>query len=68
MEIHEKLYVDDVVEMRKQHPCGGNQWKIDRVGVDIGLICLTCGRRVLLPRRKFARGAKRFIQRAAQTQ
>ena len=31
---------------------------------DIGLVCRTCGRRVLLPRRDFARGVKRFIQRA----
>ncbi|MBV7330486.1 DUF951 domain-containing protein [Chloroflexi bacterium TSY] len=68
MEIHEKLYVDDVVEMRKRHPCGGNQWKIDRIGADIGLVCLTCGRRILLPRRKFARGAKRFVQRATHAE
>ena len=28
MEISEKLYVGDVVEMRKQHPCGGSQWQV----------------------------------------
>ena len=54
LEIHEKLYIGDVVEMRKQHPCGGWEWEIVRVGADIGLSCCTCGRRVLLPRRKFA--------------
>ncbi len=63
MEIHEKLYIGDVVEMRKQHPCGGYEWAIVRVGADIGLVCQTCQRRVLLPRRKFARGAKRFVHR-----
>jgi hypothetical protein len=36
-----------------------------RVGADIGLVCRTCGRRVLLPRRDFARGVKRFVQRGA---
>ena len=41
MEISEKLYVGDVVEMRKVHPCGGRDWKIDRVGADIGLVCQT---------------------------
>lgn len=66
MEIHEKLYVGDVVEMRKQHPCGGHEWEIVRVGADIGLICCTCQRRVLLPRRKFARNAKRFVRRSSQ--
>jgi hypothetical protein len=63
MEIYERFYVGDVVEMRKPHPCGGTQWKITRVGADIGLICLTCRRRVLLPRRKFAHQARRFIRR-----
>lgn len=63
MEISEKLYVGDVVQMRKAHPCGGNTWIIDRVGADIGMVCQTCGRRVLLPRRKFTRGVKRFVRR-----
>ena len=63
MEINEKLYVGDVVEMRKPHPCGGAVWKVVRVGADIGLICQKCGRRVLLPRRKFAHQAKRFVRR-----
>jgi len=63
MEISAKLYVGDVVEMRKPHPCGGQVWEIVRVGADIGLVCRTCGRRVLLPRRRFAHQAKRFLQR-----
>lgn len=67
LEIHEKLYIGDVVEMRKQHPCGGWEWEIVRVGADIGLTCCTCGRRVLLPRRQFARGAKKFVKRGAQS-
>lgn len=67
MEIYETLYVGDVVRMRKQHPCGGYEWEIVRVGADIGLICRTCGRRVLLSRRKFARQAKGFVQRGLPT-
>ena len=63
MEIYETLYVGDVVRMRKQHPCGGYEWEIVRVGADIGIVCQTCGRRVLLTRRKFARQAKEFLQR-----
>lgn len=66
LQIDETLYVGDVVEMRKAHPCGGSQWTIVRVGADIGLTCNTCGRRVLLTRRKFARGAKRFVSRGGQ--
>ncbi len=65
MEISERLYVGDVVEMRKPHPCGGVVWEITRVGADIGLVCRTCKRRILLPRRQFARQARRFLARAA---
>ena len=66
MEISEKLYIGDVVQMRKSHPCGGDTWRIDRVGADIGIVCQTCGRRVLTPRRKFARNTKRFLSRGGE--
>jgi hypothetical protein len=68
LEINEKLYVGDVVRMRKTHPCGGVDWEIVRVGADIGVICQTCGRRVLIPRRKFARDVKGFVKRNPQTE
>lgn len=55
------LKIDAVVRMRKPHPCGGYEWKIVRLGADIGLECLTCGRRVLLPRRKLAQRMKSLI-------
>lgn len=67
MEISEKLYVGDVVEMRKPHPCGGKLWAVTRVGADIGLECQTCKRRVMVPRRQFARQAKRFVRRGEAT-
>lgn len=66
--INEKLYVGDVVRMRKAHPCGGVDWEIDRVGADIGIVCLTCGRRVLAQRRKFARDVKQFVKRSVEAQ
>lgn len=63
MQINETLYLGDRVEMRKSHPCGSRIWHVVRVGADIGLLCEGCGRRVLLPRRKFARNARRFLSR-----
>ncbi|MSQ22028.1 MAG: DUF951 domain-containing protein [Dehalococcoidia bacterium] len=39
-----------VLRLRKVHPCGSYQWQVVRVGADIGLRCLSCGRRVLMPR------------------
>jgi hypothetical protein len=40
----------DVVRLKKVHPCGGYDWEVVRLGADIGIKCLKCGRRVLLPR------------------
>ncbi len=51
--------------MRKQHPCGGDRWQIMRVGADIRIRCLTCDRRVMLPRAEFERRIKRFVTSAA---
>ncbi|HDQ71413.1 MAG TPA: DUF951 domain-containing protein [Chloroflexi bacterium] len=47
--------------MRKPHPCGGREWEVTRIGADIGLRCLTCGRRVMLPRGKFEKGIKSIL-------
>ncbi|MCL6641579.1 MAG: DUF951 domain-containing protein, partial [Candidatus Rokubacteria bacterium] len=40
-----KVYLGDVVRMRKTHPCGSDQWEVVRLGADIGIRCLKCGRR-----------------------
>lgn len=58
-----QVAVDDVVQMRKPHPCGGREWVVTRVGAEIGLRCLTCGRRVLLSRSRFEKQVKRFVSR-----
>lgn len=58
------IHVDDVVRLRKPHPCGANQWRVVRVGADIGIKCMKCGRRVLLPRSVFEKRFKTFVKRA----
>ncbi|MGQ9481020.1 DUF951 domain-containing protein [Chloroflexus sp.] len=58
------LALGDVVQLRKPHACGGDTWRIVRLGADIGLRCETCGRRVLLPRSEVERRIKRFIVRS----
>jgi hypothetical protein len=52
------LQLNDIVRMRKPHPCGGHDWNVTRLGADIGLECRTCGHRVMLTRRELARRAK----------
>ncbi|MEE1131253.1 MAG: DUF951 domain-containing protein [Caryophanon sp.] len=56
--------LNDVVEMKKQHPCGVNAWKIIRVGADIRIKCEGCGHSVMLPRREFTKKMKRVTQTA----
>ena len=60
-----KLYLGDVVRTRKTHPCGSDQWEIVRLGADIGIRCLGCGRRVLMPRPKLERRIKEFVRRGS---
>jgi hypothetical protein len=53
-----KVSIGDIAHLRKQHPCGGFEWGVTRVGADIGIKCLTCGRRVMLARDEFERRLK----------
>lgn len=55
------LKLGDVLELKKGHPCGTNRWEVIRLGADIKLKCLGCGRVVMLPRTKVERRIKRFL-------
>lgn len=44
--------VGEIVQTKKQHPCGSKQWEITRVGVDFKLKCLGCGHQIMLAREK----------------
>jgi hypothetical protein len=54
--------IGDTVRLRKPHPCGGDTWQVTRIGTDIGLRCLTCGRYVLLPRPLFRRRLRAVVR------
>lgn len=55
--------LNDIVEMKKQHPCGENRWKIIRMGADIRIKCLGCDRSVLIPRSEFTKKLKRILEK-----
>ena len=57
------LYLGDVVRLRRAHPCGGDTWRVDRLGADIGLRCLGCNRHVLVERRQLERRLAGFVTR-----
>ena len=54
--------INDVVVMKKGHPCGSNEWEIVRVGADIKIKCLNCGRMVMMPRIEFNKKVKKVIK------
>lgn len=54
------LAAGSTVELRKPHACGGLQWNVTRIGADVGLRCLNCGRLVLIPRLEFQRRLSRI--------
>ena len=58
-----EINLGDVVRLKKVHPCGGYDWQVVRLGADIGIKCLKCERRILLPRSVFERRVKEFITR-----
>jgi hypothetical protein len=58
-----EIRLGDVVRLKKKHPCGSDQWRVVRLGADIGIKCLGCQRRVLLERAVFERRVKEFISR-----
>ncbi len=43
--------LNDIVEMKKPHPCGANSWKIIRMGMDIRIKCEGCSHSVMIPRK-----------------
>lgn len=58
--------LNDIVEMKKKHPCGTNAWKIIRMGADIRIKCQGCGHSVMLPRREFEKKMKKVISNAEE--
>lgn len=66
MENNLKYELGTKVVMKKQHPCGTNEWEITRVGADIKIKCLNCGRTILLPRIEFNKKLKRIISQEGQ--
>ena len=59
-----QFQLNDIVEMKKQHPCGTNAWKIIRMGADIRIKCEGCQHSVRIPRKEFEKKMKRRLVEA----
>ena len=54
--------LNDMVIMKKPHPCGFNEWQIIRVGADIKIKCTNCGRSIMMPRIEFNKKLKKIVK------
>ena len=54
--------VNDIVMMKKNHPCGENRFLVLRIGMDFKLRCLKCNREFMAPRNKIEKNIKKIIR------
>ena len=60
------LRIGDRVALRKAHPCGSLEWRVVRLGADIGLVCSGCGHRILMDRLDVERRFTGHLERGPQ--
>lgn len=62
----EEIRLNDRVQMKKKHPCGSFEWVVTRIGADIKIRCLGCGRVVMLDRAEFLRRRKKVLEQGKE--
>ena len=55
------INLGDRIQMKKQHPCGCNTFKVTRIGMDFKIVCEGCGREILLSRKAVEKGIKKIL-------
>lgn len=56
------IKVNDILLMKKNHPCGGKEFLVLRAGMDFRIRCLNCRREVMVPRLKLEKNIKKIIR------
>ena len=57
------IRVGDILVMKKNHPCGSNEFDVLRMGMDIKIRCKKCGREVMVQRRKAEKNIKKILRK-----
>jgi hypothetical protein len=60
-----KIEPGDRLVMKKKHPCGSFEWEVVRVGADIGVKCVLCGRLIMIERSELRKKIKKIVQKEA---
>ncbi len=56
-----KFKLNDLIELKKPHPCGSKQFKILRIGSDVRIVCQGCGRDMVMDRIKLEKATKKIL-------
>lgn len=59
------IKLGDVLEMKKNHPCGSKSFEVLRVGMDFRLKCTGCGHEIMIARQKAEKNIKKIIRKDA---
>ena len=54
------IRVGDKLTMKKQHPCGSNQWIVLRIGADFKMRCVGCGHEIMNARNKIEKNVRKI--------
>ena len=57
--------LQDILVMKKAHPCGSKEWLVLRTGMDFRLRCQGCSHEVLLPRSKAEKNIRQILRDGA---
>ena len=56
------IRLQDVLKLKKEHPCGSVEWLVLRTGIDFRLRCMGCGHVVMIPREKLEKRIRRIVR------
>ena len=59
--------LNDILVMKKPHPCGSKEWLVLRTGADFRLRCKGCGHEVMQPRFKFEKNIRSIVREESST-
>lgn len=54
--------VNDILEFKKEHPCGSKLWKVIKTGVTYKLECVGCKRVILMDRVDLPKRVKKKVE------
>jgi Uncharacterized protein conserved in bacteria len=56
------VQVGDILQMKKEHPCGNKQFLVLRSGMDFKIKCLGCSHEIMVPRHKCEKHIVKIIR------